>query len=204
MIQVKICGITNLDDALLCCKLGFNALGFIFTPKSKRYVTQEKVQEITKLLPPFIMKIGVFVDESEEEINRIAKNCGLNAVQLHNLDRTFDLTKIHLPAILATSYNKINKVFDEKVKYLVDTVVKNQFGGSGKSFDWNGIDSDLRDKIILAGGINSENIIKAIEIGYRYFDLSSSVEEYPGKKSEIKLLELHQIIKDYRGFYAKN
>lgn len=204
MIQIKICGITNLDDALLCYKLGFNAVGFIFTPKSKRYVTQEKVQEITKSLPPFIMKIGVFVDESEEEINQIAKTCGLNAVQLHNLNRNFDLDKIYLPAIVATSYEKINNVFDEKVKFLVDTADKNQFGGTGKTFDWSAIDINLRDKIILAGGINSENIIKAIEMGYKYFDLSSSVEEYPGKKSEKKLLELHQIIKEYRGFYAKN
>ncbi|HOJ36969.1 MAG TPA: phosphoribosylanthranilate isomerase [Ignavibacteriales bacterium] len=205
MIQVKICGITNLEDALLCAELGFNAIGFIFYEKSKRNVGVDIARKIVDELPPFIMKIGVFVEKTEDDINQIARFVGLNAVQLHNQTRVWECDKLLYQKIVAVSGDNIKSIdVSKKVIYLVDSSIQGNFGGTGVTFDWSVIPMNLRDKIILAGGIDANNILKALELGYRNFDLSSSVEQMAGKKSKEKLVELKKSLNKYRGNYAEN
>ncbi len=191
-MKVKICGITNVEDALLCQNLGADALGFIFYKGSKRYVEPSKVSDIIKSLSPFIMKVGVFVDDIPEEINRIATQCGLNAVQLH-VEGTADYhSKINMPVIKAF---RVNKDFDfsilEKLNtgyFLLDSYSKEAYGGTGKKFNWEIIPQKLKQRIILAGGISVENIDEIFcSVKPAAIDLSSSLEIEPGKKSADKV-----------------
>lgn len=193
-MKIKICGITNLEDALLCESLGADAIGFIFYSKSKRYVTPESAKNIVKQLSAFTIKVGVFVNETPEIINRISKMAGLNLVQLHGDESPQLVEEINLPVIKSF---RIDDRFDFEVLnnyqncyYLLDTFSESDYGGTGKTFDWKLIPDRLKSKIILSGGISSSNVQKLKqEINPYAIDVSSSLEEYPGKKSENKVKE---------------
>jgi phosphoribosylanthranilate isomerase len=198
-LRVKICGITNLEDALLCESLGADALGFIFYKRSKRFVAPEVVGKITSELSPFILKVGVFVNEDTNVINEIAVNSGLNVVQLHGDEKPEIISKINFPAIKSF---RINNGFDfsilkefEKASYLFDTYSEKEYGGTGKTFNWKLIPNELRGKIILSGGISVNNIEEIYtNIQPAAIDLSSSVECEPGKKDEKKVKEFFKKI----------
>lgn len=199
-MKVKICGITNIEDALLCEKLGADALGFIFNEKSKKHLQPNSARDIIKMLSPFTLKVGVFVNEIPENINVISKLAGLNIVQLHGDETPQQIAEINLPVIKAFRINEdfdFNVIDDYKNCYfLFDTYSSKQFGGTGKTFNWNIIPKHLKSKIILSGGISSSNIQRIInEVNPYAVDVSSSVEEYPGKKSEMKLKEFFNILK---------
>ena len=202
-MRVKICGITNLDDANLCCELGADAVGFIFYEKSKRFINYESAGRIINSLPAFITKVGVFVNENIDTINASAQKIGLNAVQLHGDEKPSDIDKINLPVI--KSFN-ISEQFDfTRLKYygnaslLLDTYSKDQLGGTGISFDWSLIPEDLQKKTILAGGVSAANIEYIFNnIKPQAVDLSSSVESFPGKKDHTKLKEFFKIFNQLR------
>jgi phosphoribosylanthranilate isomerase len=193
-MKVKICGITNLDDALLCQTLGADVLGFILYPESKRYISPEDALKIIENLSPFTMKIGVFVNESSEKINGIASKLKLNAVQLHGNETPEIVSKIKYPVIKSF---RIKEQFDFSVLheyknayYLLDSFSKTQFGGTGIKFNWNVIPDNLKNKIILAGGVSVENIEEIFNtIKPAAVDLSSSLEYEPGKKNKDKVTE---------------
>ncbi|MFA5803843.1 MAG: phosphoribosylanthranilate isomerase [Melioribacteraceae bacterium] len=202
-MHVKICGTTNLEDALLSVELGANALGFIFYEKSKRFIQYDEAKAIIEQLPQSVLKVGVFVNNTIEEVNSAADRIGLSAVQLHG-DETPSYTKqIEKPVI--KSFRVDNK-FDfslldeyENCSFLLDSSSKNEFGGTGKSFDWTLIPNGLKDKIILAGGVSSKNIEEIfIHIKPQAVDLVSSVEKSPGKKDEEKLKEFFNIVNKLR------
>jgi len=199
-VKVKICGITNIEDALLCEKLGADALGFIFYNKSKRFVSAESASEIIKQLSPFTLKVGVFVNEASEIINSVSKKVGLNIVQLHGDETPQQINEINLPVIKAFRIrNDFNfNILDtyKNCYFLFDTYLAAQYGGTGNTFDWDLIPKHLVDKIILSGGISSSNIGKVIaSINPSAIDVSSSLEEYPGKKSEKKINEFFNYLK---------
>jgi phosphoribosylanthranilate isomerase len=191
-MRIKVCGITNIDDAILCQQLGVDAVGFILYNKSKRYVSMEKSQKIIKELSPFIVKIGVFVNESPENINKLASKIGLNGVQLHGEEPAEYITKIHLPVIKSF---RIKQDFDYSLLnsykpcyFLLDSFSLSEYGGTGIRFDWSSIPKDIRNKIILAGGISIENVETVFkEIRPVAIDISSSLEKYPGKKDPVKI-----------------
>jgi phosphoribosylanthranilate isomerase len=202
-MKVKICGITNLDDALLCCSLGADAIGFIFYDKSKRAITYESAKEIIAKLPPFITKVGVFVDQAPEEINTLSEEIGLNVIQYHSDILPGDTKKISYPVIkvfrVSTGFNFKLLSGYTNCTFLLDTYIEETMGGTGKTFNWDNIPQELRSKIILAGGISSDNIehiyknIKPFAV-----DLSSSVESVPGKKDKNKLTEFFNKINQLR------
>ncbi len=188
-MKVKICGITNLDDALMCEKLGADALGFIFYKKSKRYIEPKKVKEIINCLSPFTMKVGVFVNETSEDVNKIAKEIQLNVVQLHGDETPGFVERISLPVIKSfrVSINYDFSVLNnyKNVFYLLDSHSKEAFGGTGIKFNWNLIPEGLKNKIILAGGVSIENIEEIFRnINPIAVDLTSSLESKPGKKDK--------------------
>jgi len=194
-LKIKICGITNLEDALLCEESGADALGFIFYRESKRFISPKNAAEIIKKLSPFTMKVGVFVNEYPEIVNEIAVNLKLNSVQLHGDELPEAASQINIPVIKSF---RINNDFDfsmldrfKNVSYLLDSFSKGNYGGTGKNFNWEIIPKEILSSVILAGGISSENIeyihknIKPAAV-----DISSSVEKKPGRKDREKVKEL--------------
>lgn len=190
---IKICGITNLDDALSAVKLGASALGFIFAP-SKRRITANQAKEIILHLPPEVLKVGVFVNEQKEAMLRIAEEVKLSCIQLHGseaqelcdeLSKSFQVIK----AVKVDNDGNLKTGSNYKVwKMLVDTYLPEVEGGSGKTFNWNILQNFNPNDTIVAGGVTPENI-RALLSKYRPFgvDLSSGVELYPGKKDIEKL-----------------
>ncbi len=191
-MKVKICGITNIEDALLCESHGADALGFIFYRESKRYISPQSASEIISRLSPFTLKVGVFVNESIEIVNNITEKIKLNAVQLHGDESAEHAEELFAPVIKSF---RINNGFDftvlnefKNVSYLLDTYSKAGYGGTGKIFNWDLIPEHLRTRVILAGGINLDNIEFIYKkINPAAVDLSSSLEVKPGIKDGEKV-----------------
>ncbi len=202
-MKIKVCGITNLEDALLCEQCGADALGFIFYKKSKRYIIPSDAANIISRLSPFTLKVGVFVDESKDDINKILELVRLNAVQLHNTETVRPTDELNIPIIRAFrikddfDFNILNN-FNENY-FLLDSFSQNEFGGTGTSFNWGIIPDNLRHKVILAGGISSFNIDYVYQnIKPAAVDLSSSLEKSPGKKDEKKIKDFFNQFNKYR------
>ncbi len=201
-MRVKICGITNIADALLCQTYGADAVGFIFYPQSKRYIRPGDAAKIIDALSPLIMKVGVFVNETPDHINKIALSTGLTAIQLHGDEKPEILKKLKQPLIKSFRIQN-NFDFRQLTRYkgcslLLDSYAPDDFGGTGITFNWNLIPEKLRSKIILAGGVSAENIESIYKnIKPAAVDLSSSLEQFPGKKDPDKLkeffLKIHQL-----------
>ncbi len=201
-IKVKICGITNLDDATLAVKLGADALGFIFAP-SPRKVHPEAARDIIRQIPSFVKSVGVFVDEAPEKIEEIMAFCGIDLVQFHG-DESPDLCERFMPrtikALRIADESVIKSVAAYKGKVralLLDTYSEKMAGGTGKGFDWD-IAVRIREMgipIILAGGLGPANIEEAVSRVRPYaVDVNSGVEERPGKKSHRLMEELFERI----------
>jgi phosphoribosylanthranilate isomerase len=203
-LKIKICGITNLEDALLCESLGANALGFIFYKGSKRYISPEAANEISKSLSPFTMKVGVFVNETPDTINNISSIAKFNAVQLHGEESSDSIKNISLPVIKSFrvddnfDYNVLKSYRD--TYFLLDTYSNTEFGGTGKVFNWENIPVEYKNKIILAGGISIENVEEIfIKVKPAAIDLSSSLELEPGKKDKEKVKRLFEKLNGLKG-----
>jgi phosphoribosylanthranilate isomerase len=198
-IKIKICGITNLKDAFTAVYSGADALGFIFAD-SPRKVTPAEAKKISDSLPPYFTRIGVFANTSPAEINKIAEECSLDAVQLHGNESAEDCRKIKKRIIKTIiiedlgSLDKIAEYEDIVSAFLFDTFSPDKLGGTGETFNWD-ILADLNKKvnkpIILAGGLNIDNIEKAIKTVNPYgVDLNSGVETEPGQKDHDKIREI--------------
>ncbi|SRR5690606_5626388 len=202
-MKVKVCGITNIEDALLSEHSGADALGFIFYNESKRYIPPAEVKKIIAKLSPFTMKIGVFVNESPELVNQIAVETGLNAVQLHGDEKLEYITKINLPVVKTI---RIRNDFDESLlnqfnsySILLDTYTSDEYGGTGKSFNWKLIPEKYLNRIILAGGISVDNVEFIFKnIKPAAIDISSSLEKEPGKKDEQKIKQFFNKLNSIR------
>jgi phosphoribosylanthranilate isomerase len=203
-MKIKICGITNLEDALIAAHMGADALGFIFVKESPRVISADAARDIIKKLPPFIITIGVFVDSTEEEIRSIAEQTGIQCIQLHGNESPADYSKISIPVIKAF---RVQPDFRAEVllqypaaAYLLDTYVNGTAGGTGKTFDWDiAISAKAYGRVILAGGLTPNNIGEAIKKVQPYgVDISSGVESVPGKKDKRKLQLLFKAIRSVK------
>lgn len=199
MTKVKICGITNLEDAQLSAKFGADALGFNFYEKSPRYILPEKVREIVEQLPENILKVGVFVNESLEKIIEIAEISKLDALQLHG-EETPEFArelkqKTNLEIIKAFRVSPEFKP-EDVLQYEVDAILLDAYnpkehGGTGETFDWKIAKKvqEISPKMYLAGGLSHENIRQGIyETKSLAVDICSGVEEIKGKKDRVKLI----------------
>lgn len=193
-MKIKICGITRLEDAICAIKSGAWAIGFIFYDKSPRYISPEKAGEIIRQLPDGIKKVGVFVNSSVEKIMEVKKISGIDIIQLHGDETPEMCEKLSGEIIKAIRPSKeedilVLKDYTNASYFLIDAKVKGEYGGTGKVSDWTlAVKAKKYGKIILAGGINSENINHAIkEVNPFAFDLSSSVETEPGIKDHEKI-----------------
>ncbi len=188
MTKIKICGVTNLNDAKTAVDYGADAIGFVFA-ESVRKVSKEKVKAIVQKLPPFVTFVGLFVNETTKNIENICRYCGLNAVQLHGNEPPGSLDKLrHYKVIKAfrikneKDIGPINKYKPDAV--LLDGYAENKMGGTGASFDWKIVKKLKTSRpVIIAGGLTHLNVSRAIKIARPYgVDVSSGVEIKPGKK----------------------
>lgn len=202
-MKVKICGITNIEDAKLASELGADAVGFIFYKNSLRYLEYSKAKDIIDELPSSILKVGVFVNEKIDEINDVSEILNLTNIQLHGEETPETVNQIYLPVWKAF---RVSTGFDfDRVKefnncrIMLDTYSADEYGGTGETFNWDLIPPDLKQDIILAGGISSNNIEKIYrEVSPAWVDISSSLELQPGKKDHKKVKEFFTIINKLR------
>ena len=203
MVRVKICGITNPQDASMAVEMGVDALGFIFTP-SPRQITPGKTRDIISAIPPFVNTVGVFVNESPSTIRQIIRFCGLDLVQLHG-DESPEVCDELMPYTIKafrikdeSSLQSIKPYYGKARALLFDTCSEIKRGGTGKIFDWG---LAIRGKalgmpIILSGGLKPSNIQKAISTVKPYaVDVNSGIEESPGKKSPLLMKKLMETIR---------
>jgi len=193
--RIKICGITNFEDAMLAVEAGADALGFVFYAKSPRFVTPHEVQQIVAELPPFITSVGLFVNESAARIRRVMNDAQLDVVQLHGDEPPEDCLLAPLPVIKAIRVQDASSLQGAE-RYqvsalLLDAWSEDHYGGSGLSFDWQ-LAQRLAGKrpLILAGGLTPENVAAAVmQVKPYAVDVSSGVEVRPGKKDQQKVAE---------------
>lgn len=201
MTLIKICGIKDINIALKSVEFGADALGFVFAP-SKRKIELDVAREIIRELPRKVLKIGVFVNESKENIKYIYDYCGLNMVQLHGEENVEFCEGLGLTYIKAFPINSTDILKNlEKYKgfgYLFDAPKGEYAGGSGVTFKWNTLNSlpnCIRERLILAGGLNAENISQAIkEVAPFMVDVSSGVET-EGKKDIDKIKKFIECVR---------
>ncbi len=195
MVKIKICGITNLDDALLAVDAGADALGFVFFGASPRNISPEQARAIIRHLPPFIQTVGLFVNESLATINETADTCGLDIIQLHGEESPDFCTYVKrrvLKALRVRNFASLDSMPSYQVSaFLLDAWSPIARGGTGQTFNWDIAASAAADrKIILAGGLSCDNIADAIKKVRPYgVDVSSGVEVAPGKKDAVKITE---------------
>ncbi len=199
MVRVKICGITNLSDALICAESGADAVGFILYPKSKRFVKAKEVRRITQNLPPFIFKVGVFVNEDPHAVLEILSYGNLDFAQLHGDESPEECDSRGRERVIKVfrlkSTDEVEKIepYVGKIRaLLLDTYSESSYGGTGKTFNWE-IARAVKERfpqipLILSGGLNPENVRDAIkEVNPYAVDVSSGVERAPGIKDREKV-----------------
>jgi len=198
---VKICGITRLEDAEAAIQLGAGAIGFVFWPKSPRYVDPERARTIVATLPPFIATVGVFVDQTARLVNGVAARAGLSAVQLHGDEPVEMLEEIERPvvkalALRASTTAEEADVWPSRVRLLIDAHDPEQRGGTGRTVDWKRAAAvAARRPVLLAGGLNAANVADAIRTVKPFgIDVSSGVESSPGIKDHTRLRALFDAV----------
>ena len=186
-MKVKICGITNLDDALHAAHAGADALGFVFYEPSPRYIAPEAAAEIIRQLPPFVTPVGLFVNVTPEVVNAVASRTGISLAQIHfEVNEAFlkALTIPALPVVRAQRPEDLSTFMD---RYrLVDAYVDG-YGGEGKRLALEWFEGEDNSRTILAGGLTPENLASIEGMGFYGVDVSSGVEASKGRKDPDKV-----------------
>ena len=203
MTRIKICGITNIDDALMSIDAGADALGFNFVPDTPRYLKDTKAAaKIIEQLPPFITTVGLFVNADPELIQSIADECHLDMLQLHGDESPQfcqGFNRRVIKAVRVKDELSCSHLSEYRVSgYLLDTYVKGALGGTGVAFDWQlAIKAKQYGRIVLAGGLDPDNVASAVQQVRPYgVDVSSRVEASPGRKDSVKVKTFIQNVKE--------
>lgn len=202
MIRIKICGITNLEDALLAAELGADALGFIFYPPSPRAVAPDAARAIIAQLPPFVSTVGVFVDENAATVKELAAQVGLDWLQLHGQETPEYCRSLGRRAVKAfriqneSSLTGLAAYQGAAQAFLLDTYKKGLIGGTGETFNWDlALKAKQYGPIILAGGLTPANVAQALAAAQpQAVDVASGVEAAPGKKDLEKLRAFFRVV----------
>ncbi|WP_457561123.1 phosphoribosylanthranilate isomerase [Caminibacter sp.] len=193
-MRVKICGITNYEDAKMACDFGADALGFVFYKPSPRFIEAREAKRIIEKLPPFVTKVALFVNMSAESINGAMDFLKADIAQIHfDADEEFfsRLNCKYLPVVRAKNRDDIDRFEDYRI---VDAYTES-YGGSGKRVNIEWFENRDNSKIILAGGLSPENVFELGRYGFYGVDVSSGVEERPGKKDKRKLRKFIELAK---------
>ena len=189
MVRVKICGITNIDDASAAVDYGADALGFVFFKGSPRFISPEKAAAIIKKLPPFVQTVGVFVDEAPKDIRSVKTAARIDLVQLHGNEplKSCNVCGRVIKAIRVKSLDSLSPLeqFNGHVSaFLLDAYAPDKLGGTGMIFNWDiAVEAKRFGRVILAGGLTPDNVVEAVKYVKPYgVDVSSGVELAKGKK----------------------
>lgn len=193
-VKVKICGITNAPDALAAVEAGADALGFMFYEPSPRHISIPEAAEIVRKLPPFVIKVGVFVDAPEDLVMRAIADCGLNTLQFHGHETPgycMQFGLLTMKAFRIRDAESLKALLDYPTDaWLLDAFTADKLGGTGEKFNWDlAIEAKKMGRpIFLAGGLTPENVAEAVRKVQPYaVDVSSGVEAAPGKKDHEKV-----------------
>jgi phosphoribosylanthranilate isomerase len=198
MIQVKICGITNVADALAAIDAGANLLGFNFYEKSPRYIAEAEAAKIRSRLPKKIEAVGIFVNAPTAKVAELCKTLKLDAAQLHGDESPETVAEVARKNTVWKAFRvepdfrlETLDEYPEASAFLFDAAHTGQYGGTGRTTDWDvARRAALEHRIILAGGLNLENVAAAVRIVRPYaVDVASGVESKPGKKDHGRMRE---------------
>jgi phosphoribosylanthranilate isomerase len=206
VVKVKICGITNLEDALISFFSGAHALGFVFYKKSPRYISPLKARNIARILPKKIFRVGVFVDKNAAQVKKIARFCGLDMLQFHGHESPAYCQKFKgykvIKAFRVSKKEDLGNISEYKTfAYLFDSFSKTKLGGTGNKFNWKILAQSakiepikvpggkiIKPVVFLSGGLTAGNLRQAIKlISCDWVDVSSALESKPGKKDHKKI-----------------
>ena len=200
--RVKICGITTVDMAQEAVQQGADAIGLVFYPPSPRCVTIDQASEIVASLPAFMTAVGLFVNEQADEISHVISKTSINLLQFHGNECPDYCASFDFPYIKAFRMSEDIDLLKQRSEYkraqslLLDTYRAGVPGGTGEAFDWDRIPEELAGDIILAGGLDADNITRAIQTVKPYaVDVSGGVESSKGVKSPEKIRQFMQGVK---------
>ena len=186
-MRVKICGITSYEDAMTAIEAGADALGFVFYPGSSRYIAPENAAGIIKRLPPFVEKVGLFVNEEAGAINAAAKLSGITLIQLHFDAPASLFDMLEHPFIRVIRAKTPEDVAAHADEYRLIDAYGDAYGGMGKRLNLEWFDGVDCSRIILAGGLTPDNVAECLPYGFYALDVSSGVEMAKGKKDPEKV-----------------
>jgi len=208
-VKIKICGITNLEDAQAAVDMGADILGFNFYPQSPRYIAPDKAEKIICKLPTFVDVAGVFVNADQPDIRRLTDPGLLNWVQFHGDETSefcsqFNSFCLHtIKAIRVQSDKEIVRAQNfPTFAVLFDAFDQKLYGGTGKTFDWSLV-KGCPERVFLAGGINPDNVQQALETDVYGLDICSGIEAEPGIKNHVKMKQLFDNIYNYTGIKVR-
>jgi len=204
--RIKCCGMTRPEDALLAARLGADAIGVIFTARSKRRVTLEQAQAIVDVLPPFVQVVALFMDDSAADVASVSEALRPNYLQFHGSEPEGWCTQFGRPFLkgIAMGQGKAGLThlgeYPRAAALLLDGHGLGEAGGSGKRFDWSTMPRQFPQPLILAGGLTPENVGEAIRIARPWaVDVASGVESAPGVKDAQKLERFIRAVRDADG-----
>lgn len=201
-VRVKVCGITRSEDAIAAVQCGVDAIGFVFWPHSARYIDPESARRIAEVIPPFICTVGVYVDPDAAWVEETARAAKLNLLQFHGDESPEFCNQFSQPYIKAIRVKPDTDLLQYAQRYgaakglLLDTYAADMPGGTGHAFDWQLIPQQLSLPLILSGGLNPDNVARAIKQTQPWaIDVSSGVEASKGIKDEKKIIAFMQGVK---------
>ncbi len=192
--RVKICGITRIEDAIAAAQAGADAIGFVFDPKSPRYIHADQALKIARALPPYVTTVGLFVNAAPDTIESVLSHVPLDLIQFHGNEKPEQCRRYHRSYIKAVhmktdiDLHEMARLYGDATGLLLDTYVADTAGGSGQVFDWDRVPHDVDKPLVLAGGLTPENVGEAIRKVHPYaVDVSSGVELTKGVKDARKI-----------------
>ncbi len=186
-MRVKICGITSYEDAIMAIDAGADALGFVFYPPSPRFIKPDEAKKIIEQLPPFIEKVGLFVNEDAAAINAMSEESGITLAQIHFEAPQETLNALNLPYIQVTRAAQEEDISELDGQYRLVDAYCEAYGGMGKRLNLEWFRGKENSRIILAGGLSPENVHETLEYGFYGVDVSSSIEASKGIKDPDKV-----------------
>lgn len=194
MLEIKICGLTSLEDAAAACEAGADAVGFIFHPPSPRCIRPEEARRIVRNLPASVCKVGVFVNHDLKGLQEIAAFCGIDLIQLHGDESPAYCSRLTRSRVIKAVFPRNERALVEAAHYkvravLADARTSSKYGGTGLRTDWT-LAARLKEnfRLILAGGLEPDNADDAVAaVGPDALDFNSGVESAPGRKDPEKM-----------------